>query len=215
MTFAIYGSKRQESYLPQIKEFIEELSRRGDTVVMHPKFYNYIKGKLTLPDGIPASVTDNADFEADVVISLGGDGSFLRAAAWTAHLEIPVCGVNTGHLGFLSSCGIDELPSLPAILAEGLYSVREHSLLEVVEPRVDGWPYALNEVTLVKGDGASLVNVAASINGVALADYAADGLIVSTPTGSTAYNLSVGGPIVQPSAPVFVLVAQLKEETAP
>lgn len=205
MRLAIYGSKRQDAYLDRISGFLMALARRGDTVVMHPKFFRYLSERIAFPEGMPARVTDTADFEADVAVSFGGDGSFLRTAAWVAHREIPIVGVNTGHLGFLASCSIDELASLPAVLDEGRYSVRSHSLLEVVEPRVDGWPYALNEVTVTKGEGASIVNVAARLDGIDLANYKADGLIVATPTGSTAYNLSVGGPIVQPTAPVFVL----------
>ena len=205
MQIAIYGSKRQENYLSQIESFLNRMSQRGDTVVMHPKIYRYLKERLRMPHGIPAKVTENSDFDADVVISLGGDGSFLRTAAWVGHREIPILGVNTGHLGFLASCDINELADLPDVLDQSDYEVRSHSLLEVVEPRVEGWPYALNEVTLAKGEGASIVNVAARIDGVDLANYRADGLIIATPTGSTAYNLSVGGPIVQPTAPVFVL----------
>lgn len=205
MRIAIYGSKRQQPYLDRIAAFLDILGRRGDTVVMHPKFYKYISELISLPAGMPAQVTDTADFDADVAVSFGGDGSFLRTAAWVAHREIPIVGVNTGHLGFLASCGIDEVAALPAMLESGDYSVRSHSLIEVVEPRVHGWPFALNEVTVTKGEGASIVNVDARIDGVQLAVYRADGLIVATPTGSTAYNLSVGGPIVHPSAPVFIL----------
>ena len=205
MRIAIYGSKRQDAYLTQIESFLNALATRGDTVVMHPKIYNYLKERISLPEGMPDSVTDTADFDADMAVSLGGDGSFLRTAAWVAHREIPIVGVNTGHLGFLASCNINELSNLPDVLDSGAYDVVSHSLIEVVEPRVEGWPYALNEVAVAKGEGASIVNVAARLDGIDLANYRADGLIIATPTGSTAYNLSVGGPIVQPTAPVFVL----------
>lgn len=205
MRIAIYGSKRQDAYLDKISEFISIVARRGDSIVMHPKIFSYLKERIILPSGIPDCITDNADFEADVAVSLGGDGSFLRTAAWVAHREIPIVGVNTGHLGFLASCNINELCELPAALERKDFDVRSHSLVEVVEPRVEGWPYALNEVAVTKGDGASIINVGACLDGIDLANYRADGLIVATPTGSTAYNLSVGGPIVQPTAPVFVL----------
>ena len=201
--YALYGSKRQDPYLAEITGFLQDVLRRGDRVVMHPKLFNYLKERGALPSGVEEH--DSPTLEADIAVSLGGDGSFLRTAAWVAHSEIPILGVNTGHLGFLASCDISGLSSLPDIIDRGDYALRCHSLIEVVEPRVIGWPYALNEVTVTKGDGASIVNVAAKINGEDLANYRADGLIVSTPTGSTAYNLSVGGPIVQPTAPVFVL----------
>lgn len=205
MIIAIYGSKRQDLYLDSISAFIKVLKSRGDEIVMHPKFYNYLRERIDGIEGLPACVTDNANFDADVAVSFGGDGSFLRTAAWVAHREIPIVGVNTGHLGFLATCNIDELDALPAVLENEDYQVVSHSLIEVVEPRVDGWPYALNEVTVTKGEGASIVSVEARIDGVDLANYRADGLIIATPTGSTAYNLSVGGPIVQPTAPVFIL----------
>lgn len=203
MRIAIYGSKRQDAYLEQIDQFLKKLVDRGDEILMHPKLYRYLSTRISLPEEI-VELTDS-DFDADVVISLGGDGSFLRAAAWVGFHEIPILGVNTGHLGFLASCDISDLAGLPEILEAEDYDLLCHSLIEVVEPRVDGWPYALNEVTVTKGEGASIVNVGARIDGIDLANYRADGLIVSTPTGSTAYNLSVGGPIVQPTAPVFVL----------
>lgn len=203
MIIAIYGSKRQDAFLGPIQTFLNNLVERRDTVIMHSKLYRYLKDRISLSDDIIEE--KSGDFSADVVVSIGGDGSFLRAAAWVGQREIPILGINTGHLGFLASCDVDELENLPEILERKNYSVRCHSLIEVVEPSVEGWPYALNEVTVTKGEGASIVNVAARLDNNDLANYRADGLIISTPTGSTAYNLSVGGPIVQPEAPVFVL----------
>ena len=203
MIYAIYGSKRQDAFLDRIADFLNVIDHRDDRILMHPKLYKYLSERIEMPRRVEEQTS--ADFNADIVISLGGDGSFLRAAAWVAHREIPILGVNTGHLGFLASCDIDGLKNLPDILENGDFDVLCHSLVEVVEPRVEGWPYALNEVTVAKGEGASIVSVAAKLDGIDLANYRADGLIISTPTGSTAYNLSVGGPIVQPTAPVFVL----------
>lgn len=203
MLIAIYGSKRQDAYITQIANFLDELYQRGDVVAMHPKLFRYLSALISLPENVKEAAEVPGD--AVAVLSLGGDGSFLRTAAWVGHREIPILGVNTGHLGFLAGCSVDELHTIPSILAEKNYNVAEHSLIEVIEPRVDGWPYALNEVTVTKGEGASIVNVVATLDGSLLANYRADGLIISTPTGSTAYNLSVGGPIVQPSAPVFVI----------
>lgn len=204
MKLALYGSRHQDEYLPQIEHFLIRLSERGDTVVMHAKLYNYLLHLMPLALKCVERVTDGNDFTADFAVSLGGDGSFLRTAAWVADKEIPIVGVNTGHLGFLTSLGIEELPQLPEML-EGSFSVVDHSLLEVVSPKVQGWPYALNEVTVTKSETSSMISVDVKIDDIPLADYRADGLIIATPTGSTAYNLSVGGPIVQPTAPVFVL----------
>lgn len=205
MKLAIFGSRRQDAYLGQIEMFLNRLDARGDSVVMHGKLYNYLLHLMPRALRCVCRVTDGTDFEADYAVSLGGDGSFLRTAAWVADKEIPVLGVNTGHLGFLASMAIEDLPQLPDLLQQQRFTTVRHSLLQVVSPEVDGWPYALNEVTITKSESSSIITVDACVDGIDLARYRADGLIVATPTGSTAYNLSVGGPIVQPTAPVFIL----------
>ena len=205
MVIAIYGSRRQEPYIQQIEAFLNCLAQRGDEAIMHSKLYNYLLHIIPRALACVKRVTDSPDFSADYAVSIGGDGSFLRTAAWVADKEIPVLGVNTGHLGFLASLGINDLPLLPGILDSGEFTIVPHSLIEVISPKVNGWPFALNEVTVSKSELSSIINVKAEINGIHLADYRADGLIIATPTGSTAYNLSVGGPIVEPTAPVFAL----------
>lgn len=205
MRLAIYGSKRQDGHLSDIENFLNELDRLGDTAVMHTKLYNYLLRLIPRALKCVDRVCDCCEFSADYAVSLGGDGSFLRTAAWVAEKEIPVVGVNSGHLGFLASLDIAQLGSLPDMLRRGAFAVAPLSLIEVVSPAVEGWRYALNEVTVTKSDRASIVEVNVWVDGVDLGSYRADGLIVSTPTGSTAYNLSVGGPIAAPDAPVFVL----------
>ncbi len=205
MILAIYGSRHQDEFLPRISTFLDKLHRLGHTVVMHTKLYQYLLHAIPASLACVTRVTDTTDFTAHYVMSLGGDGTFLRAAAWVAEKEIPVVGVNTGHLGFLASFDIDGLENLADRLATGNVTVESRSLIKVEAPGVQGWPYALNEVTVTKAETASMIHVGATIDGVPLADYRADGLIVATPTGSTAYNLSVGGPIVQPGTPVLVL----------
>lgn len=203
MKLAIYGSRRQEAFLPRIEAFLALLSQRGDTVVMHTKFYNYLVRIIPLSLACVRRVVDNADFSADFALSIGGDGTFLRTAAWIGNKQIPIISVNTGHLGFLSTINIEEINTLPDLIDSFLIEPR--TLLHVQCPNIRGWDYALNEVAITKDETASIINVHTLINGIDLADYRADGLIIATPTGSTAYNLSVGGPIVQPSAPVIVL----------
>lgn len=205
MKLAIYGSRHQDGFIPAIAAFLDDLARAGHTAVMHAKLYRYLLHAVPASLGCVTRVTDTPDFTADFALSLGGDGTFLRTAAWVAEKEIPVIGVNTGHLGFLASFDIGDLPTIPGRLERGDFAVERRSLVKVDAPGVQGWPYALNEVTLAKAESASMIHVEARIDGVELADYRADGLIVATPTGSTAYNLSVGGPIVQPGSPVLVL----------
>lgn len=141
--------------------------------------------------------------DMDYIVSLGGDGTFLRAAAWSGASGVPVAGVNMGHLGYLAAFAPSELTALPRILAENRCQLQRRSLLEVRFPdRVrlpEGfWPYALNEVSFLRLGSASMIDVMVEIDHRRLATYSGDGLIVSTPTGSTGYNLSVGGPLIQP-----------------
>lgn len=141
--------------------------------------------------------------DIDFILSLGGDGTFLRAAAWTGASGIPVAGVNMGHLGYLAAFTPDELVALPRMLSENRYQLQRRSLLEVRFPDLvqlpEGFsPYALNEVSFLRSGSASMIDVMVEIDGHRLATYSGDGLIVSTSTGSTGYNLSVGGPIIQP-----------------
>lgn len=205
MKLAIYGSKRQNDYLDLLEKFFNSIAERGDSVVMHAKLYNYLLHLIPRALKCVTRVCDSCDFTADIAISFGGDGSFLRTAAWVADKEIPIIGVNTGNLGFLTAMDITELDSLPGLLAAGDYRIVPLSLLEVVTPSLSGWPYALNEITVTKSESSSIIEIDVRVDGYSLARYRADGLIVATPTGSTAYNLSVGGPIVAPTAPVVVL----------
>lgn len=157
-----------------------------------------------------AGVSVGADVEVasrpdgfDFIVSLGGDGTFLRAAAWSGASGVPVAGVNMGHLGYLAAFTPDELRSLPRLLSSRRYQLQRRSLLEVRLPEntalPDGfWTFALNEVSFLRLDSASMIDVTVETDGHRLATYSGDGLIVSTPTGSTGYNLSVGGPIIQP-----------------
>lgn len=205
MIVAIYGSRRQDDYLKQIERFLDVLAERGDEAVMHGKLYKYLLHIMPRALKCVTRVTDNDDFEADYAVSIGGDGSFLRTAAWVGAKQIPIIGVNTGHLGFLATMSIEELYQLPGVLAGGHFRIEPRNVIEVVSPRVEGWPFALNEVCIGKSENASIVEADVCLDDIRLANYRADGLIISTPTGSTAYNLSVGGPIVQSSAPVFVI----------
>lgn len=151
----------------------------------------------------------NNPFTADLAISLGGDGTFLRTAAFIGNRGIPILGINTGHLGFLADVSPERISeALEAIYNNGQNVVESHSVIAVScnsDHPLRTFPYALNEVALLKHDNSSLINIRTEINGDLLADYIADGLIVSTPTGSTAYALSVGGPIIAPDSDAFCI----------
>lgn len=204
MKIAIYGNRRQHTQSDNIRTLLRRLVLEGVDVVMHHKLYDHL-GELGLPLSGITQAGREPDADTDLALSIGGDGTFLRTAAWIGHTQIPILGINTGHLGYLAAMSFDELlASLPQVL-HMQFNVEPRTLLEVTAPAVKGLRYALNEIAIAKEDTASMITADTYINGRQLALYKADGLIVATPTGSTAYNLSVGGPIVQPTAPVWII----------
>ncbi len=205
MKIAVYGSRRQDAYLAEIEAFMRRLGELGHEVVMHPKLYKYLRAVMLPALGAVRRVTDSSDFTADVAVSIGGDGTFLRTAMWVGSKCLPIVGVNTGNLGYMTALGVDRLVELSEILQKGSMLTERRGLIEVVGPELPTWPFALNEVTVSKDESASMITTRATLNGNLLADYRADGLIVATATGSTAYNLSVGGPIIEPQTPVWVI----------
>lgn len=204
---AIYGSRRQESYLEELAGLFSFMHSMGFEVDVHPKLYNYLRDKHIDMQG--AGCVSWVNETTALVISIGGDGTFLRAARWVGRREIPILGVNTGHLGFLASCGMGEVKEMLEAICRGDVAVEKRMLLHVESRDLPdhAWPYALNDVSLLKEDCASMITVKAWVNGNFLADYRADGFVVSTPTGSTAYNLSAGGPILEPTIDCIALAA--------
>jgi NAD+ kinase len=151
-------------------------------------------------------IDDLQSLNIDMAISLGGDGTFLKAARCIGATGIPIVGINTGRLGFLADVSADEMEHFFAQLHQGHYAIRERSLLEIVAGDDTLHPsYALNEVTVSKHDSSSMIAVHTTVGGEHLATYMGDGLIIATPTGSTAYSLSAGGPVVAPSCRCLVL----------
>ena len=205
MKIAIYGNKRQERYLGELGGFFSMLAQNGMESMVSREFAGYLESHgVSLPGAV---VVDDCPDDAEAVISIGGDGTFLRAAQWQGSREIPILGINTGHLGFLASYSLEEAPILVHLLAERAWETESRMVLKVEGDGVpdDFWPYVLNELSVVKGDTTHMVNVRTEVDGYFLADYQADGLIVATPTGSTAYSLSAGGPVVEPTARNYVI----------
>lgn len=195
MTIAIYGSRRQGEYLTRIVRMLSQLHEHGINIIMHSKLYRHLKSEV--PGVLPVdSVIGDESFEADAAISLGGDGTFLRTARWIAPRPTPIVGVNTGHLGYLAAYNINEIEEMVEQLLEGDFDVCHRTLLSVTDKDgkpLDSYPYALNEVAILKAEDASMINCNMTIGSASPACYQADGVIISTPTGSTGYNLSVGG----------------------
>lgn len=178
---------------------------RGMNVVAEDNFYRYLLSHDALPTGCGS--IENADTDVKLVVSFGGDGTFLHAAQWVGSRRIPILGVNTGHLGFLASWMIDDANAIIETICRDEMSIERRSLLMVkckAMPR-HVWRYALNEVSILKENTASMITVSTRVDDFFLTDYLVDGLVISTPTGSTAYNLSAGGPILQPTLDAWVL----------
>ncbi len=205
ITLALYGKSRQDENLTGILNFVAEARKRGFGLLCHEKFAAYLSRFLENPDFIPPVFTGIPD--ADVAISFGGDGTFLRTARRLEDTEIPIAGVNTGNLGYLAHFSIDDTALLLDGIKNKTLKKQPRKLIEVSGKGIpsDFLCCALNEIALLKDDSASMINVNVELDGFFLADYRADGLIISTATGSTAYNLSVGGPIVQPEMDCMVL----------
>lgn len=154
-------------------------------------------------EGIEITEPDNAD----IIVSFGGDGTFLRAARKFGPLGHTLLGVNAGRLGYITAASADDFEAIARALASGKFNVECRTMLKV-DTSIDVGSVelvALNEVSLQKHDSASMISSIVSLDGHELANYVGDGLIIATPTGSTGYNLSVGGPILEPSAPIFVI----------
>lgn len=207
MRVAIYGNLYQEDYVDHLYEFLDALALSGIKVEMESAFYNYLSRLLPQQPQVDGVIVGR-DFDADMAISIGGDGTFLRTARWVGDKQIPILGINTGHLGYLADVTVDEMIMAVDDLKTGKYKVENRALIEVTSPRKEAiveWNYALNEVAVIKQDTSSMIAVEVKVNDVDLAVYKGDGLIVSTPTGSTGYNLSVGGPIIEPTAPNWIV----------
>lgn len=202
---AIFGSRRRDVAADEISAFISFLESEGFRVFLHESFASFLSAENI--DAGTAVPVEHVPPQTALVISLGGDGTFLRAARWVGDREIPIMGVNTGHLGYLSACSLSELKETIGEVMEGKITVEKRMTLQVELPAgaPSCYPFALNEVTVCRDDTASVITVKAAIDGYALADYKADGLIVSTPTGSTAYNLSAGGPVLEPTTGCMVV----------
>lgn len=203
---AIFGNKHQDGYLALLRRFFVSLAERGFEVAVAGRFGGYLTANgVEMP--VDVKIVDELPEDTECVISIGGDGTFLRAAQWVGRREIPILGINTGHLGFLASYSLDEMDELMDVVATDRGCVERRAVLEIeCAAMPEGfWPYALNEVAVWRGETASMVTVHAEVDGCFLADYLADGLVVATPTGSTAYNLSAGGPILEPTLECAVL----------
>ena len=206
MKIAIFGSKHQKS--EQMEILFSILGNNNIEIYLQEKFYNYLKDVLHLQYDI-AGIIRNENFDVDLVVSIGGDGTFLRTTSAIGKKNIPILGINAGRLGFLADVSEKDLEETFTDIFAGNYRIEHRSQLQLsTEHKVyHGFNYALNEIAIMKQDTASMITLHTHINNEYLTSYEADGLIIATPTGSTAYSLSVGGPIMTPTTSNFVISA--------
>lgn len=207
MRIALYGRRCDAGFIDKIKLFFELISRHGCRPVIYKPFYDSICAVGYTPP-VSDFFTSDADFDSSVsyFFSFGGDGTMLDAVSFVKDSNIPIAGINTGRLGFLSTIIPDQLSESIDLIFENRFFLDKRSILQVNTSNNDKKVvrYALNEVAVQK-QGTALVVIHAYENNNFISTYWTDGLIVSTPTGSTAYSMSVGGPIVSPNADVFIV----------
>lgn len=204
MIVAINGNRHQGAHFQDIERLVDAFLRRDDKVIMSDRFLDYLEDRIGGRFAIGIERVRLADKpQADLAIAIGGDGAFLKTAAWVGDSGIPVAGINTGHLGFLAAFSFDNPDDINRYLIAGDYVIEDRTMLEVETPA--GVFHALNEAAITRGENASMVSIRTEINGHDSLTYKGDGLIIATPTGSTAYNLSVGGPILDPSVAGWII----------
>lgn len=205
MKIAIFSTTYKEEIDAPLRQTVNFLLSHGVDVLIERDFYSQIATKMK---NFPTCKTINTDtLNADLVISIGGDGTFLTTAACIGDKNIPILGINTGRLGFLADVAHEEIDNILQELLDGRYHVEERTVLELStsDGSQKNYPFALNEVAILKQDLSSMISIRASVNNEFLNTYQADGLIIATPTGSTAYSMSVGGPLLVPQAQNLII----------
>ena len=207
MRIALFGNKYKTAYIEQVDDILNALKSKNAEIVAEKDFFNFLKLSGHDISCISDSFTTADNFQADFAFSIGGDGTFLTTASVIGDKNIPILGINTGHLGFMTDVLKSEVGEAIEELFAGEYVIEERTVLKLTtdNPDLQKPLYALNEIAVLKQDSASMIGISASVNGEYLNHYQADGLIVATPTGSTAYSMSVGGPIVVPQAHNLIL----------
>lgn len=221
LRFALFGNVYQREKSDAIRLLLAALRSHHAELCVDHEYYHFLD---QLPDSPLEAFTAAGDGDehpplapqtftdmpaCDFALSLGGDGTLLQTACRVRSRQTPIVGVNMGRMGFLADAGTDDVEACVDALYSGDYCVEDRSLIQVEnhQGHIEGYDCALNDVAILKQDTASMISIRATIDGEHLATYQADGLIVSTPTGSTAYSLSNGGPIITPRTGVMLMTA--------
>jgi NAD+ kinase len=208
MNIAIYGRTFSPELLEYFKLLVGKLEEFGCKLKVWEPFYKFIKDcHASTPSMLPFSAPEEIREKVDFLFSVGGDGTMLGSIALVRDSGIPIAGINLGRMGFLSSIPKTEIIAAINDIVEGRYRIEKRSLIVLKSPDdlFGEMNFALNELSINKKDTSSMIVIRVSINGNFLHSYWADGLIIATPTGSTAYSLSCGGPIITPDSQNFVI----------
>ncbi len=200
---ALHGLSIQENSKKYVGQIIDRLTRQDCDIFFSKLFFE--RNKDIIPNKV--QIVEELSSEFDALFSLGGDGTFLESLLIVGEQKIPVLGINMGRLGFLASIAKEFIKESLFLLFTGNYEIEERSLLSLKSNMdlFEGKSFALNECAILRKDTSSMIMVKCFINGEYLNTYWADGLMVSTPTGSTGYSLSCGGPLMMPDAKDFVI----------
>lgn len=209
MQVVIYSQLLKQKDIPHVQELFDLLAEENFSTYVYAPYLAEIRPHIIFKKDVGV-FESNVDFRLkkfDMVITLGGDGTILKASTLIQGAGIPVLGINLGRLGFLARVEKSRLADTVRLLAKGRFETetRDMLYLESNLPIFGDTPFALNDCTLLKRDTSSMITIHTFINGAYLNSYWADGIIVSTPTGSTGYSLSCGGPIVFPGSGNFVI----------
>ena len=201
MRIALFGTIFSENFNKYIQHLINKLEAEKIQICVEEKFLEFINDKLRFKNDIVTFKNhEELKNQADILFSIGGDGTLLKAVSYVRNSNIPIMGINTGRLGFISSIAPDQIDEAINDLLKNNYKTDRRTLLTLTTSNnlFKNKNFALNEVSVVKKDTSSMVKIDAYVDNEFLNTYWADGLIVSTPTGSTGYSLSCGGPIIMP-----------------
>ena len=208
LKIAIYGRNFQDGFIPFIQDLFNTLNLYDWQYTIYEPFHEFLNDRLVINDNVKLFKNhQELDKTTDILLSIGGDGTFLETVHIVRNSNIPVLGINTGRLGFLASTQKDDIRDVLDKINQKKYRLQTRSLIQLNSNLnlFGGKNVALNEVTVHKLDSSSMITIHTYIDDLYLNSYWADGLIIATPTGSTAYSLSCGGPIVVPGASDFIL----------
>ncbi len=207
MKVAVYGRLLKARDVGHVQQLFDLLPKHNFEVVVEENYYSHLVNRIETHGAGTFTGETGLNGDVDYLICMGGDGTLLDTIALVRSSRIPVLGINIGRLGFLATIGVDQMEQAVQALVNKTYSLDERTLIHLDSNRTlfPGANFALNEFTIHKKDTSSMITIHTYINGEILNSYWADGLIVSTPTGSTGYSLSCGGPIIFPTSENFVI----------